>query len=70
METGKTYTVRHTRKGKFTLKVTDQNDVWISGTIVSGETNALLDYNRAYEGEEITIRKSFCSFKEIEPITE
>lgn len=67
LEIGKTYLVSHSRKGRFTVKVTDQCDTWTTGIIVSGETQAMLDYNKSFEGEEVTFRSKWTnSAEEIE----
>lgn len=49
-ENGKTYEVTHSRKGRFTLRVENQSEEWLTGLIVDGT-----------ESEEITVRKSFLS---------
>lgn len=53
---GEIYEVRHSRKGRFRLKITRLDGEWITGQIVSGVAKALLRYNVREEGEEITIR--------------
>lgn len=58
-EIGKTYDVSTQRKGRFVIKITNLDDTWATGIIVEGEAQAMLDYNRKSEGEEITIRRSF-----------
>lgn len=67
IKVGATYRVSHTRKGAFVLRVDRLDDVWATGTIVSGRARALLDYNEVETGEEITIRRSFCTFVEVSP---
>lgn len=61
-EVGKTYRVRHSRKGTFVLRVTGRSDEWVSGVIVSGKASAMLPYNEVFKGEELTMRTSFCTF--------
>lgn len=58
-EVGKTYRIRHSRKGQFVFRVTGMNDEWVSGEIVSGVAKAMLDYNVREAGEDITVRRSF-----------
>jgi len=65
IETGKTYTVSHSRKGRFDILVADTNDEWTSGKIVKGTADALCHGNIKETGESITVRNSFCHFKEI-----
>ena len=66
LEVGKTYNIKSSRKGAFTAKLTLVTDTWISGVIVSGKAQAMLAYNEREEGEEITVRRSFCSFTPVE----
>lgn len=63
-EIGKTYKIRHTRKGVFSFRVVNQCDEWVTGTIVDGKANAMMDYNEKFEGEDITVRKSFVTIIE------
>ena len=60
---GQTYIVNHTRKGKFAMRVTEQDDEWIVGVIVSGTANALIRDNVRGKGEEITVRKSLLTLQ-------
>lgn len=59
MEVGKTYLVSHSRKGRFTFQVTEINEIWVTGIIVEGVADAIMEYNVKVEGEEITVRASF-----------
>lgn len=59
-EVGKTYEVRHSRKGTFVMTVTALDGIWLTGTIVDGISKALLDYNVRETGEEIAVRNSLC----------
>lgn len=68
IEVGKTYNVNHSRKGKFALQVTSVSEEWIDGFIVSGMAKAILPYNEVYEGEKITVRRSFCTFTPTEKV--
>lgn len=61
IEMGHIYKVTHSRKGTFTVQAISQNDEWFTGVIVEGQTRAMLDYNVRYEGEEVTMRKSFIT---------
>ncbi len=62
---GKIYQVTHSRKGMFNIKVIRQDEEWATGMIISGKASAIREYNEREQGEEITIRKSLCSFKAI-----
>lgn len=62
---GKEYEVTHSRKGKFYMRINDIDNTWVHGVITGGRAGAMLEYNERFEGEEITVRKSFCKFKEI-----
>lgn len=61
LETGKTYEINHTRKGRFTARVTGQDDEWVDLEVVAGQAGAILSYNRADVGEPVTVRKSFIT---------
>lgn len=58
-EIGKTYRISHSRKGIFSLRVTEVCDEWLSGIVVDGRAKAMMYYNEKGEGEPITMRKSF-----------
>lgn len=51
---GKTYLVTHLRKGRFLLRITAIYEHWVTGILVE-------------EDEELTIRREFSSFKELQP---
>lgn len=59
LETGKTYLVTCQRKGTFAMRVTGQCGTWTNGVVVDGKTTAMLDYNVAHVGDEITCRTAF-----------
>ena len=56
LEVGKVYRVIHSRKGKFVVEVTDNNGVWVTGTIVDGSAKALLPENHVVKGEQLVMR--------------
>jgi hypothetical protein len=62
LEIGKVYDVINSRKGRFKMQITRQDDTWASGIIVEGVADAIMAYNVAYEGEEVTVRKSMSTF--------
>jgi hypothetical protein len=62
-EVGKTYNVVSSRKGRFQMTVTDVNDTFASGVILAGKAGAMLPENEREQGEEVTVRISFCSFE-------
>lgn len=63
IEVGKTYTINHSRKGTFVAKVISHADPeWATVEIISGMARAMIAYNVATEGEQITIRVSMCTF--------
>jgi len=64
---GRTYDVKHDRKGSFRVLVTAINGEWIDALVVHGRANAMLAYNVAEEGDPITMRASMCRFKECSP---
>jgi hypothetical protein len=63
-EIGKVYKIKHSRKGTFTIEVTAMDDTWVSGWIMNGTANAIMDYNVKQEGDDITLRISFCTILE------
>lgn len=69
IQAGKTYHINHSRKGKFTGTVTKFDDTWADVLIVMGRAKAMLAYNEANEGETVTVRRSFCTFTEVDAIT-
>jgi hypothetical protein len=60
---GKKYNVNHTRKGKFTIMVSDDDGDFVTGVIKEGTTKAIMDYNVKRKEEEVSVRKCFCSFE-------
>ena len=62
LEIGKIYDVFSTRKGKFKMKITNQDDTWATGVITEGKAEAILKYNEVEKGEELTVRKSLTKF--------
>lgn len=64
-EINQIYNITHTRKGSFTVQVTSESDEWVTGTIIEGETQAMCAYNKLYEGESVTMRKSFCKAEKV-----
>ena len=66
-EVGKTYKVVHSRKGTFFMRVTKViPDQWTYGVIVEGMADAMMDYNRKYVGDEISVRHSLALFYVVE----
>lgn len=60
---GDVYTVNHSRKGLFTLRVESEDSTWLTGVIVEGSAGAVMKYNEKYPGDTIQIRKEFISGK-------
>ena len=60
---GTEYTVSHNRKGKFRMRVTKENDTWVTGIITDG--SAQTRSGLLVVGDEITVRKSFARFYEV-----
>jgi hypothetical protein len=65
LEIGKIYDVVHERKGKFTMELTHHDDAFATGIIVKGKAKAILPYNELGITDEVTILKSFSTFKEV-----
>jgi len=62
LKIGNIYNVSHSRKGKFQMRVDAIGDDFVSGVIVSGKAGALMEYNVAYIGDNISVRKSLATF--------
>lgn len=62
VEIGKLYTVNHSRKGTFCMRVTGINGEWITGIVVDSVAKAIMEYNVKVSGDEITVRDSHCRF--------
>ena len=58
---GEVYKVKHCRKGVFRIKVLKVGEEWLEGIICEGQTNAMNGDNAKFEGDEITVRKSFLT---------
>ncbi len=65
LDIGKTYKVNSSRKGVFTGIVTQRCDTWATILVTHGKAKAMLDYNERGQGEEVTVRRSFCTFTEV-----
>lgn len=65
MTPGHVYRVASTRKGKFTGKLVHQDDTWATFEITSGKADAMLAYNVREKGEEVTVRREWCTFTEV-----
>lgn len=61
-EVGKTYVVRHSRKGTFTARVKAVHGDFATLEIVSGTARAMLAYNERGVGEEVDVRLSLATF--------
>lgn len=68
IEIGKTYKVNSSRKGKFIGIVTSSSEEWATILITKGKAKAMLDYNEREQGEEVTVRRSFCTFTPVEAV--
>lgn len=64
MEIGKKYLVNSSRKGVFMARLKIMDDTWATFTIIGGRARAMLDYNEREKGEEVTVRRSLCTFTE------
>lgn len=65
LTTGHTYRVASTRKGKFTGKLVHHDETWATLEITSGKAGAMLPYNEREKGEEVTVRREWCTFTEV-----
>lgn len=64
LEVGKIYAVDHSRKGRFSMRVTRCDGEWTTGIIVNGTSGAMMSYNFTKPDGEITVRNEFCTFTE------
>lgn len=64
LQNGKTYLVRHSRKGTFFGRLISHCDEWATLEITAGKASAIFEHNERKAGEEVTVRRSFCSFTE------
>lgn len=64
LQNGAVYRVNSSRKGTFHGKLLHHCDTWATLEITSGKAGAMLDYNVREKGEEVTVRRSFCTFTE------
>ncbi|MGL4574546.1 MAG: hypothetical protein ACRCV9_07130 [Burkholderiaceae bacterium] len=64
MEIGKTYLINSSRKGTFFGLLTKVDETWATFTIVAGVAKAMMDYNVRDAGEEVTVRRTLCTFTE------
>lgn len=59
---GQQYTVRSQRKGTFKAEFVSGCDTWATFRITSGKAGAMLPENEIEVGEEVTVRRSLCTF--------
>lgn len=64
LQIGKEYLVNHSRKGTFAARVKAVDDIWATLDVTAGTAKAMMDYNDADAGEEVTVRLSHCQFTE------
>ncbi len=65
LEKGKTYEVKHRRKGTFSIQMLEDDGEWVRGTIVQGQADAKLAENTLLLGDPVQVKKTFCVFKEV-----
>ena len=61
---GHVYLVNSSRKGTFVGMLVSADETWATFEITAGKAKAMLAYNEREKGEEVTVRRSFCSFTE------
>ena len=64
LENGKIYRIASSRKGKFSGRLISHCDEWATFEITDGKAGAMMEYNEREKGEEVTVRRSFCTFSE------
>lgn len=65
MNIGTVYLIKSNRKGTFEGRLKSFNDEWATFEITKGKAGAMCEYNERETGEEVTVRRSFCSFSEV-----
>ncbi len=65
LTTGHVYRVASARKGKFTGKLVRADDTWATLEITAGRAGAMLPENVRETGEEVTVRREWCTFTEV-----
>ena len=61
IEIGKTYLIRHQRKGTFLGKITAIDDTWTTAIVTGGRTEAMLDYNVVEKGGTVIFRSEWVT---------
>lgn len=61
LEIGEVYLISSQRKGTFMMRVEDQDETWVRGVIVGGETDARQNDNKRVIGEEVGCRISLIT---------
>ncbi len=64
MTNGSKYLINSIRKGTFVGLLTSHDDTWATFEITAGKAVAMLSYNERKKGEEVTVRRAFCTFTE------
>lgn len=69
LKIGGIYEVKHSRKGTFIAKViTDHDTGFVGLEVVKGKARAACEYNECDPGDSLTVRKGFCTFKEVDHV--
>lgn len=66
LQNGATYKVKSSRNGKFIGLLVSHDDTWATIEITDGKAQAMLAYNQRSIGEEVTVRREWCSFEFME----
>lgn len=66
---GEVYLVTSSRKGTFAGKLTSCDATWATFEITAGKAKAMLEYNEREKGEEVTVRREWCTFTEQPKVT-
>lgn len=61
---GAIYLVNSSRKGTFAGMLVSHDDTWATFEITAGKAQAMLAENEREKGEEVTVRRAFCTFTE------
>jgi hypothetical protein len=69
LKPGTSYRVNSSRKGVFTGRLVRADATWATFVVEMGKAGAMLAYNERHPGEEVTVRREWCTFEEVDAVT-
>jgi hypothetical protein len=64
LKIGGRYLINSQRKGTFGGQLKSFDDTWATFIVIAGRAKAMLEYNEADKGEEVTVRRAMCVLTE------